>query len=65
MKTYGQNGSKFLTFALDGDDWSASYCGHLNSAGKRPHYPLDRRLGGWVSLDVVAKRKLPAFLLVI
>jgi hypothetical protein len=30
----------FLTFALDGGEWSVS------RYGKKPQYPLDRRLGG-------------------
>jgi hypothetical protein len=33
----------FLTSPLDGGEWSASRPGHFN-LGKRPLYPLDRRL---------------------
>jgi hypothetical protein len=34
-----------LTSALDGGEWSASRPGRFTQ-GKRPWYPLDRRLGG-------------------
>jgi hypothetical protein len=36
----------FLTFAVDGGEWSASQQGRHLSTGKDPRYPLDGRLGG-------------------
>jgi hypothetical protein len=35
----------FLTSALDGGKWSPSCRGLFTPAGRRPCYPLDRRLG--------------------
>jgi hypothetical protein len=40
----------FLIFALDGGEWSATMVQQLYPQGKRPHYPLERRLGGPQSL---------------
>jgi hypothetical protein len=37
----------FLTSALDGGEWSASWPGRFTQPGETaPRYPLDRRLGG-------------------
>jgi hypothetical protein len=36
----------FLTSELAGGQWSASRPGRFTRGGKRPRYPLDRRLGG-------------------
>jgi hypothetical protein len=36
----------FLTLALDGGEWPASYPGCTLPAGKGPRYALDRRLDG-------------------
>jgi hypothetical protein len=36
----------FLTSALDGDEWSASFPGRALPRGKDPRYPLYRRLDG-------------------
>ena len=38
-------GSGFLTFSLDGREWSASLPGRF-TPGKDPRYPLYRRVGG-------------------
>jgi hypothetical protein len=35
----------FLTLALVGGEWSASGPGRFSPRGKRPQYPMDRRLG--------------------
>jgi hypothetical protein len=52
MKAHGGSGGTpppFLTLALDGSEWSASYPSHFTPQGNCPHYPLDRRLGGPLS----------------
>jgi hypothetical protein len=38
--------TRSLTSALDGGEWSASRPDRFTPQGKRPWYPLDRRLGG-------------------
>ena len=43
LKAYG--GLEFLTLALHGGEWLASRACCITS-GKRPMYPLSRRLGG-------------------
>jgi len=51
----------FLTSALDGGEWSASFPSHF-MPGKRA--PSIHRIGGWVEpragLNTVKKRKIPA-----
>jgi hypothetical protein len=49
MKAYGGVEVKiyiFLTSALAGGKWSASRPGRFTPRGRKPGYPLDRRLGG-------------------
>jgi hypothetical protein len=48
MKTWdsGFIDPPFLTWVLDGGEWSASQPGRFTTGGKIPRYPLDRRLVG-------------------
>jgi hypothetical protein len=36
----------YLTLAVNGDGWSASYPNWFHHSGKNSQYPLDRRLDG-------------------
>jgi hypothetical protein len=64
MKAYWRSGGiapRFLTPALDGDEWSASRTGRFTPGERAPgtHW-----IGGWVGpraiLDAVVKRKIPS-----
>jgi hypothetical protein len=51
----------FLTWTVDGREWSATYTSHFPSAGSSACYPLDRRLGATASradVDDVLRRKM-------
>jgi hypothetical protein len=60
MKKYRDSGGKALTLTLDGSEWSASWCGNLNSQGRASG---NQSIGGWVDpraiLCVAANRKIP------
>jgi hypothetical protein len=48
----------FLTWALNGDQWSASRPGRFALRGKNPQYPLGIWVGSRAGLDVLENTKI-------
>ena len=58
MKDYTEAAElhSFITWALDGDEWSASCSGHCTSVERVPGTPRKELMGHTAGLDVSAKR---------